>query len=60
MMDHVVSQERKVSANAALEAAAVRIEDMLHGLDPWISGEVLAIHNAIRACAAIVRNEKRA
>jgi hypothetical protein len=59
MTDYIRRIERERAANCALEGAALRIEDMLKGRDVWQSGEVLAIAAAIRACAAIVRSEKR-
>ena len=59
VLEDVIRQERRLSANEALEAAARAIERLTAGRDPWISGEVLALHNAIAACAAVVRREKR-
>lgn len=58
LSDFRVQNERRQAANAALEAAALDIEK-LRARDPWISGEVLALDNAIATCAARVRAMKR-
>lgn len=48
----------RLGANEALERAALRLERMLSGKMPT-TGETLALHNTVAACAAIVRDEKR-
>jgi hypothetical protein len=50
-------REREI-VNAALEDAARRI-DNLRAVNPWLSGEVLALDNAVTVCASIVRSIKR-
>lgn len=54
--EHWKAHERAMGAREALEAAARDIEALTAGKDPYaISGEVLALHVAIHACADIVR-----
>lgn len=47
------------AVNLALESAAQNIERLLAGRDAWLSGEVLALHNAIAFCAEVVRRQKQ-
>ncbi len=57
--DYIVRGIKRAASNAALEAAALKIESTLVGKSEWSSAEALAQHNLIRFCADIVRNEKR-